>query len=203
MHIFWLACVVRKMDDHFQRPLWHIFIILSILATILEYEDWCQLSQKKFEKFWWKLKEYKPYPSGGGWFGFPPVQLGLMTCSFYLFVSGFTSVHRGGTLQRYWNFQYSYKSKIYQISERWYGKPRTLFGQQHKLSRYVIWLIWKSSCQRVISESLGKNLGVIKDSFGSHRRILSDNRKLLGSHWRDIRNSFRGHQVVIWGDIGE
>ena len=55
-------CVVQKMNDHFQRPLWPVFIILSKLATtILENDDWSQLSNtiKKIEKFWWKLKEYK------------------------------------------------------------------------------------------------------------------------------------------------
>ena len=31
------------------------------MATILENGDWCQLSPKKFEKFLWKLKAYKPY----------------------------------------------------------------------------------------------------------------------------------------------
>ena len=48
---FWLGCVVRKMDDHLQRPLWPFFIILSKLATILENEDWYQLSTI----FFWKV----------------------------------------------------------------------------------------------------------------------------------------------------
>ena len=57
---FWLGCIVQKMDDHFQRPLWPI---CSKLTTILENDDCCQLSPKqKFQKFWWKLKEYKTYP---------------------------------------------------------------------------------------------------------------------------------------------
>ena len=33
---------------------------------------------KKFEKFWWKLKEYKPYPYPAGTFSPPPPPLGLM-----------------------------------------------------------------------------------------------------------------------------
>ena len=49
------------MDDHFQRPLWLISIMLSKLTTVLENDNWCQLlPPKKFEKFWWKLKEYNP-----------------------------------------------------------------------------------------------------------------------------------------------
>ena len=43
---FWLWCDVRKMNDHFQHPLWHISIILSKLATISENDSWCQLSPK-------------------------------------------------------------------------------------------------------------------------------------------------------------
>ena len=45
--LFLLGCNIQKIDDHFQRSLWPIFIILSKCATILENDNWCQLSPKK------------------------------------------------------------------------------------------------------------------------------------------------------------
>ena len=95
---FWLGCVLGKMDDHFQCPLWPISIILTKLATMLENYNWCQLSPKKFEKFWWKLKEYKPYPYLAGTFA-PPHPLGLksvyhLICGVSIAWSGFRNSKR-------------------------------------------------------------------------------------------------------------
>ena len=69
---FWLGCDAWKMDDLFQRPLWPIFIILNFSKKNLVKADIKQLSPKKIEKFWWKLKEYKPYLYPVGHFGHPP-----------------------------------------------------------------------------------------------------------------------------------
>ena len=68
---FWLGCDAWKMDDHFQCPLWPISTILSKLATMLENDDWCQLSPKILRSFWWKLKESEPYPYPVGNFRAP------------------------------------------------------------------------------------------------------------------------------------
>ena len=65
---FWLGCIVRKMDDHYG-----LFLLsFSKLAIMLENDDWYQLSPKKIVKFWWKLKEYKPYPYPAETFAPPP-----------------------------------------------------------------------------------------------------------------------------------
>ena len=61
-HTFLLGCDVWKMDALFLRPLGPISIILNFPKKYLVKADIKQLSPKKFEKFWWKLKEYKPYP---------------------------------------------------------------------------------------------------------------------------------------------
>ena len=49
------------MDDLFQRPLGPISIILNFPKNFLVKADIKQLSPKKIEKFWSKLKEYTPY----------------------------------------------------------------------------------------------------------------------------------------------
>ena len=51
--IFWLGCDDWKMDELFQHPLGPI--------SLLNFPK-ISFHQKKFEKFWWKLKEYTPYP---------------------------------------------------------------------------------------------------------------------------------------------
>ena len=70
--LFWLGCDVWKMDDLFQRLLGSISIILNFSKKNLVKTDIKQLSPKKIEKFWWKLKEYKPYLYPVGHFGHPP-----------------------------------------------------------------------------------------------------------------------------------
>ena len=77
--LFWLECDVWKIDDLFQRPLGPISIILNFSKKILVKAEIPQLSSKKNEKFWWKLKEYKRYlhPMGGFPPGFFRVKCGL------------------------------------------------------------------------------------------------------------------------------
>ena len=64
-----LGCDVWKMDDLFQQP---YFYHPKLLKKRLVKADIKQLSPKKIEEFWWKLKEYKPYPYSVGHFGLPP-----------------------------------------------------------------------------------------------------------------------------------
>jgi hypothetical protein len=60
------------MDDHFQRPLWPMFNILSKLATVLENDDQCQL-----------LKAYKPYLYLMGGFHPPPLGFFMVNPMIY------------------------------------------------------------------------------------------------------------------------
>ena len=61
-HIF----LARKNGWPISATLMAYFYHPQQIGTVLENDDWRQLSSKKIEKFIWKLKEYKPYPSGHG-----------------------------------------------------------------------------------------------------------------------------------------
>ena len=55
------------MDDHLQRPLWPISIILNFSKENLVKADIKQLSPKKIREILMKIeKEYKPYPYSMG-----------------------------------------------------------------------------------------------------------------------------------------
>ena len=58
-----------------------ISIILNFPKKFLVKADIKQLSPKKIEKFWWKLKEFKPYPYSMGGFYPTPGFLGLKSLS--------------------------------------------------------------------------------------------------------------------------
>ena len=75
------------MNDHFQRPLWPIYIILIKLATILENNDWCQLSPKKNWEVLIETEGIQAISVPDGWNPTPPPPsfLGLKEACLYIY----------------------------------------------------------------------------------------------------------------------
>ena len=77
--LFLLGCNVWKMDEWpLSAPPRAYFCYPKFLKKNFG-NSWHQtaFTKKKFGKFWWKLKEYTPYPKPVGTFSPPPHPLGL------------------------------------------------------------------------------------------------------------------------------
>ena len=74
-------------------------------------KSWNQtaFTKKEFQKFWWKLKEYKPYPYPAGTFGPPPNPLGLNKKNLWNWSIILKAIHYKRFAQKFQNFNFGEK----------------------------------------------------------------------------------------------
>ena len=137
------------MGDHFLRPLWPIFITLGKLTTILENDDWCQLSPKKFRSFDENWRNTSFVRVGVG------VQLGLKVyiVDFSLYC------HNGKNI--FWiciciflefftrTFNFRYGNRFLSCFKEWIRKKMTLLLQKSVCpNSNCLWPLWIFEMQR-------------------------------------------------------